>query len=651
MSVLERIGSPRDLRDLSRSDLEALCGEIRAFLVEAVQQTGGHISSSLGAAELTVALHRVFDSPRDKLVWDTGHQAYVHKILTGRRERFGTLRQLGGISGFLARSESDHDMFGAGHAGTSISAAHGMAVARDLRRETHHVVAVIGDGALTAGLAFEGLNNIGYLRTRVIVVLNDNGMSISPNVGALSRMLDDTRIELHRPQVPAVSRLVETLRTARAYRDLRHVAENVLDHLPAGDLAEEAARRILTSLKAILMPNVLFEELGFTYLGPVDGHDLGEIEHILQRARDLANGPVLVHVRTQKGHGYAPAEEDNQKWHGVSAAGSAPPAAPTYTKVFADSVREVMRADERVVAITAAMPSGTGLEPLFREIPGRVFDVGICEQHAVTFAAGLATQGIVPIVAIYSTFLQRGFDQVVHDVAIQGLPVVFAMDRAGIVGDDGRTHQGLFDIAYLRALPGIVLMAPKDEAELRDMVWTAARYAMAGRGPIALRYPRGTGTGASLDRLPRELEIGISETLREGGDVAILAYGTLATTALDAADLLALDGVRATVVNARFAKPLDAERILAIAARTPRIVTVEEHAVAGGFGSAVAELLADRGARAELEILGVPDEWVDHGAQKAWRHRFGLDAVGIAAAVRRRWPQLLRAVEATKTAG
>jgi 1-deoxy-D-xylulose-5-phosphate synthase len=318
--------------------------------------------------------------------------------------------------------------------------------------------------------------------------------------------------------------------------------------------------------------------------------------------------------------------------------------------VFADRVREVMRVDERVVAITAAMPSGTGLEPLFRELPGRVFDVGICEQHAVTFAAGLATQGIVPIVAIYSTFLQRGFDQVVHDVAIQGLPVVFAMDRAGIVGDDGRTHQGMFDIAYLRPLPGLVLMAPKDEAELRDMVWTAARHALAGRGPIALRYPRGAGTGASLERLPRELEIGISETLREGGDVAILAYGTLAGAALEAADLLAADGVRATVVNARFAKPLDAERFLAIAARTGRIVTVEEHAVAGGFGSAVAELLADRGARAELEILGVPDEWIDHGAQKAWRQRFGLDAGGIAAAVRRRWPRLLREGETTQTA-
>ncbi|MDE3113761.1 MAG: 1-deoxy-D-xylulose-5-phosphate synthase [Chloroflexota bacterium] len=651
MPILERIGSPRDLRGLSRDELLALCAEIREFTVEAVQRTGGHISSSLGATELTVALHRVFGSPRDKLVWDTGHQAYVHKILTGRRERFDSLRQAGGISGFLVRTESEHDAFGAGHAGTSISAAHGMAVARDLRGEDHHVVAVIGDGALTAGLAFEGLNNVGHLRTRVIVVLNDNGMSISPNVGAMSRMLDESRIELHRPQVAAVSRLTEALRTARPYRDFRRAVEAVLDHVPAGDLAEETARRLMTALKAILIPNVLFEELGFTYFGPVDGHDLFAVEHILERARDLRDGPVLVHVRTQKGHGYAPAEEDNEKWHGVSAKGTPPAAAPTYTKVFADAVREAMRQDERVVAITAAMPSGTGLAPLFDEMPGRLFDVGICEQHAVTFAAGLATQGIVPVVAIYSTFLQRGFDQIVHDVAIQGLSVVFAMDRAGIVGDDGRTHQGLFDIAYLRPLPGMVLMAPKDEAELRHMVWTAVRHAAERRGPIALRYPRGTGIGVATDDPLRELPIGVSETLREGGDVILLAYGTVVQAAEAAAELLARDGVEATVVNARFAKPLDAERILSLAARTPRIVTVEEHAAAGGFGAAVMELLAERGARADVEGVAVPDEWVDHGAQKVWRRRFGLDAEGIAAAVRRRWPQLVRAREVTETAG
>ncbi|HSW95549.1 MAG TPA: 1-deoxy-D-xylulose-5-phosphate synthase [Patescibacteria group bacterium] len=632
MTLLERIQSPADLRSLDHEELAQLCREIRQYTVDAVQQTGGHISSSLGATELTVALHRIFDSPRDKLVWDTGHQGYVHKLLTGRRERFGTLRQFGGISGFLVRTESEHDQFGAGHAGTSISAAQGMAVARDLKGGHEQVVAIIGDGALTAGMAWEALNDIGARRTRMIVVLNDNGMSIAPNVGAVSRML-------------------ETVRTAAPYRELKHVARTVLEHMPAGDLAEEARRRLFNSLKAIFIPNILFEQFGFTYFGPVNGHDLDAVEGVLRKARDFRDGPVFVHVHTQKGHGYGPAEEDNQKWHGVSATGAAPAQAPQYTKVFADAVAETMRREPSAVAITAAMPAGTGLAPLFKEFPTRLFDVGICEQHAVTFAAGLATQGIIPIVAIYSTFLQRGFDQVVHDVAIQELPVVFAMDRGGIVGDDGRTHQGLFDIAFLRPLPGIVLMAPKDEAELRQMVWTATRYASNGGGPIAFRFPRGTGTGAALDVPLTELPIGISETLREGADVAILCYGPVANDALVAADALAAVGIEATVVNARFAKPLDAERFLAIAARIGRVLTVEEHVIAGGFGSAVSELFVERGAKVDLEILGVPDEWVDHGAQKLWRKHFGLDAEGIAAAVRRRWPQLARDLSERESAG
>jgi 1-deoxy-D-xylulose-5-phosphate synthase len=632
MSLLERIQSPADLRTLDRGELAQLCREIRDYTVDAVQRTGGHVSSSLGATELTIALHRVFESPDDKLVWDTGHQGYVHKLLTGRRDRFSTLRQFGGISGFLVRTESEHDQFGAGHAGTSISAAQGMAVARDLKGGDEHVVAIIGDGALTAGMAWEALNDIGARRTRMIVVLNDNGMSIAPNVGAVSRML-------------------ETVRTAAPYRELKHVARTVLEHMPAGDLAEEARRRLFNSLKAIFIPNILFEQFGFTYFGPVNGHDLDELEGVLRKARDFRDGPVFVHVHTQKGHGYGPAEEDNQKWHGVSATGGSPAAAPQYTKVFADAVAESMRRETTAVAITAAMPAGTGLAPLFKEFPSRLFDVGICEQHAVTFAAGLATQGIIPIVAIYSTFLQRGFDQVVHDVAIQELPVVFAMDRGGIVGDDGRTHQGLFDIAYLRPLPGIVLMSPKDEAELRQMVWTAVRYAKNGGGPIAFRYPRGTGTGASLDAPLAELPIGISETLREGADVAILCYGPIAHDALTAADALARVGIEATVVNARFAKPLDVERYLALAARIGRVLTVEEHVIAGGFGSAVSELFVERGAKVELEILGVPDEWVDHGAQKLWRKHFGLDAEGIAAAVRGRWPQLARDVAERESAG
>jgi 1-deoxy-D-xylulose-5-phosphate synthase len=632
MSVLERVNDPRDLRGLPKDDLLKLCEEIRAYTVDMVQRTGGHISSSLGTVELTVALHRVFESPRDKLVWDTGHQAYIHKMLTGRRPHFETLRQFGGISGFLARSESQHDQFGAGHAGTSISAAHGMAIARDLKGEDWDVVAIIGDGALTAGMAFEGLNNIGHDKRRVIVVLNDNGMSIAPNVGAVSRML-------------------ETLRTASPYRGAKHVVRQVLDHMPAGELAEEARRRIFNSLKALLIPNLLFEQLGFTYFGPVDGHDLFAVESVLTKARDFKDGPVLVHLHTQKGHGYGPAEDDNVKWHGVSATGATKPAAPQYTAVFADAVREILKADEHAVAITAAMPGGTGLLPLFKEFPQRVIDVGICEQHAVTMAAGLATQGIVPIVAIYSTFLQRGFDQVLHDVAVQDLSVVFAMDRAGIVGDDGRTHQGLYDIAYLRPLPGLTLMAPKDEVELRDMLWTAYRHAAACRGSIGVRFPRGTGAGAQMPAAPRELPIGVSETLREGDDLVIVAYGHPVADALEAAEILAREGLQGTVVNARFAKPLDAERLLALAARTPRFVTVEEHVVAGGFGSGVAELLHERGARVEIEMLGIPDEHVDHGAQKLWRRHYGLDAEGIAAAVRGRWPQLVRSREPERTAG
>src|SRR5438067_2005242 len=511
MTVLDRIQQPRDLRLLHREELLELCREIREFTVESVQKTGGHISSSLGTVELTVALHRVFDSPRDKLVWDTGHQAYVHKMLTGRRGRFDTLRQFGGISGFLARSESEHDQFGAGHAGTSISAAQGMAVARDLKGDDTHVVAIIGDGALTAGMAFEAMNSIGHMRTRVIVVLNDNGMSIAPNVGAVSRML-------------------EALRTAQPYRGAKHIARQILEHMPGGELAEEARRRIFTSLKALFIPNILFEQFGFTYFGPVDGHDLFAVEGVLEKARDFGDGPVFVHVQTQKGHGYGPAEDDNVKWHGVSASGSAKATAPQYTAVFADAVREVLKADERAVAITAAMPGGTGLLPLFKEFPERPFDV-------------------------------------------------------------------------------------------------------------------------ALDAPLNEIPIGVSETLREGDGIAILAYGHPVAAALDAAEILARDGLEATVVNARFAKPLDEERILARAARIPRFVTVEEHVIAGGFGSAVGELLAERGARVDLEMLGVPDEHVDHGAQKLWRKHYGLDAEGIAAAVRRRWPRLAPLRKAEESAG
>jgi len=631
MSVLERVKGPRDLRGLTRDELLQLCRELREFTVDAVQKTGGHISSSLGTVELTVALHRVFDSPKDKLVWDTGHQAYIHKILTGRSARFDTLRQFGGMSGFLARSESEHDVFGAGHAGTSISAAHGMAIARDLKGEDFQVVAIIGDGALTAGLAFEGLNNIGHDRRRVIVVLNDNGMSIAPNVGAVSRML-------------------EAVRTAPPYREAKHVVRQVLDRMPGAELAEEARRRIFNSMKALLIPNLLFEQFGFTYFGPIDGHDLFAVQNLLEKARDFRDGPILVHLHTQKGHGYRPAEDDNIKWHGVSATGAAKPTAPQYTAVFANTVREILELDANTVAITAAMPGGTGLEPLFKEFPGRLIDVGIAEQHAVTMAGGLATQGVVPIVAIYSTFLQRAYDEVLHDIAVQDLSIVLAMDRAGIVGDDGRTHQGLYDIAYLRPMPGMTLMAPRDERVLRQMLFTAYRHAAAGRGSVGVRFPRGAGFGVPLDEPLAEIPLGVSETLREGADLAIVAYGHPVNAALKAAELLAADGIEATVIDARFAKPLDADRLLALAARVPRFVTVEEHVVAGGFGSAVAELLQERGASVEMEMIGIPDEHVDHGAQSLWRHHYGLDAEGIARKIRARWPQAVRAAARERSA-
>jgi 1-deoxy-D-xylulose-5-phosphate synthase len=440
------------------------------------------------------------------------------------------------------------------------------------------------------------------------------------------------------------------VRTATPYRGAKHIVRQVLDHMPAGEFAEEARRRFFTSLKALFIPNLLFEQFGFTYFGPVDGHDLFEVLNVLEKARDFRDGPILVHVHTQKGHGYGPAEDDNVKWHGVSAVGAAKPSAPQYTAVFADTVREILTRDPNTVAITAAMPGGTGLQPLFKEFPTRLIDVGICEQHAVTMAGGLATQGITPIVAIYSTFLQRAFDQVLHDIAVQDLSIVLAMDRAGIVGDDGRTHQGLYDIAYLRPMPGMTLMAPRDERDLRHMLFTAYRHAAAGRGSVALRFPRGTGIGAPLDEPLREIPIGTSETLREGDDVVIVAYGHPVSAALKAADALARDGIEATVVDARFAKPLDAERLLALGARIPRFVTVEEHVVAGGFGSAVAELMQERGARVEIEMIGIPDEHVDHGAQSLWRHHYGLDAEGIARAVHSRWPRLARVGSGSESA-
>jgi 1-deoxy-D-xylulose-5-phosphate synthase len=608
--LLDTIEDPSDLKTLTAEQLRELAADIRDELLATVPRTGGHLASNLGTVELTIALHRVFDSPRDKLVWDVGHQAYPHKLLTGRARRFHTLRQQHGLAGFLSRDESPHDQFGAGHAGTSISAALGMAVARDLAGEQHHVAAIIGDGGLTAGMALEALNHVGHSGTRLIVVLNDNQMSIAPNVGALARMLNRLR---------------------PGYHWAKDEAEQVVTRLPLGRQAWEVGKRVKRGVKSAVLPTLLWEELGFEYIGPVDGHDEAELEAVLRWVRDTCEGPTLVHLLTVKGKGYGPAEEDPVKLHGVSPPSSGSPGPATYTQVFGATLGRLMAEDERVVAITAAMPDGTGLTPLFKQFPQRAFDVGICEQHAVTFAAGLATQGLVPVVAIYSTFLQRAYDQVVHDVCVQNLPVVFALDRAGIVGDDGKTHQGMYDIAYLRVLPNMVVMAPRDENELRRMLYTAVEHAAARRGPIAVRYPRGAGLGVPLDPHPQALPLGQAELLRDGDDLAILALGSTVPAALEASELLAARDVSCAVVDARFAKPLDDGLILELADRVRGLITVEEHALAGGFGAAVLELLAEHRPGTAVVRIGVPDEFVEHGKQSSMRADVGLDPAGIVA--------------------
>ena len=618
--ILPRLRGPQDLKELGEDQLRQLAAEIRDTIIRTVARRGGHLGASLGVVELTLALHKVFDSPRDKIVWDTGHQAYGHKLVTGRYPLFHTLRQTGGLSGFLKRQESPHDVVEAGHAGTSISHAVGLARARDLRGQRHHVVAVIGDGALTAGMAFEALNHAGHLGTDLIVILNDNRMSIAPNVGALARYLNQ-------------------LRTDPTYTRVRAEIERVLEQVPrVGSQAVRWLQRLKDSLKYLVVPGMLFEALGFRYIGPVDGHRLGDLIRILEAVKRL-RGPVLVHVITQKGKGYAPAEGDPWTWHGPRpfdpATGKMEPGKagepPSYTTVFARTLVELARQDPRLVAITAAMPDGTGVATFAREFPDRAFDVGIAEQHAVALAAGLALGGLRPVVAIYSTFLQRAYDQIVHDVGLQRLPVIFAIDRAGIVGADGETHQGLYDIAYLRPLPGFVLMAPKDENELRHMLKTAVEYE---QGPVAVRWPRGAGVGVPLDEPLQALPIGRAELLRPGRDVALLAYGSMVHPALAAAALLAAEGIDAAVVNARFAKPLDEELLGEILAETGRAVTVEEHAAAGGFGSAVLEMAARHGIGARIRCLGVPDRIVEHGDPAHFRALFGLTPEGIAAAAR-----------------
>ncbi len=607
--LLDRVQRPQDLHSMTNGELEALAEEVRAELVRVVFETGGHLASNLGTVELTIALHSLLDSPNDKLVWDVGHQAYVHKLLTGRRDRFPTIRQHGGLCPFPERDESPHDVWGAGHASTSLSAALGMAIARDLQGEHNQVVAVIGDGGLTGGMALEAINHIGHIGKRLIVVLNDNGMSIAPNVGAINRVFNKIRLD-------------------GRYQVAKSSLGQIARRMPMGDTAWEASRRVKRSVKGLLVPSSFFEELGFEYIGPVDGHNIAEMRAALQTAMMIENRPVFIHAITQKGHGYEPAEADPVKLHGVSPAGGASGGPPKYQDIFGSAVGELMRRDRYITAVTAAMPDGTGLVPVLKEFPDRAFDVGICEQHAVTLAAGMATQGIVPIVAIYSTFLQRAYDQIIHDVCVQNLHVVFALDRAGFVGDDGRTHQGAFDLSYLSCIPNMVVASPKDEQELRDLLFTGIEHT----GPYALRYPRGSGTGVELRPGFRSIPIGTWETLREGSDVAILATGATIEPALKAAEELEAHGLSAAVVNARFIKPIDTSMLIGYASslRAKHILTIEENVLRGGLGSLVGLELQQAGiTNVRLDTIGIPDRFVEHGSQKIQRARYGLTAEAI----------------------
>ena len=618
-SILDSITSPADLRRINARHLQQVADELRAETINAVAVTGGHLGASLGVIELTVALHYIFDTPNDKLIWDVGHQAYPHKILTGRRDRIRTLRTGGGLSGFTKRSESEYDAFGAAHSSTSISAGLGMAVARDLSGQKHNVICVIGDGAMSAGMAYEALNNAGAMNRRLIVILNDNEMSIAPPVGAMSNYL--TR-----------------LLSSPMYMSLRGLGKQFADHLPQffkekASLAEELARGFVTG-------GTLFEELGFYYIGIVDGHDLEQLLPVLENVRDADNGPFLVHVRTEKGKGYAPAEASKDKYHGVvkfdvptGKQHKAASNAPSYTKVFGESLVKEAGKDDRIVAITAAMPGGTGVDIFGKAFPDRTFDVGIAEQHAVTFAAGLATQGYKPFVAIYSTFLQRAYDQVVHDVAIQQLPVRFVLDRAGLVGADGPTHAGSFDLAYLGCLPQFVIMAAADEAELVHMVATAATI---DDRPSALRYPRGDGVGVEMPTVGVPLEIGRGRIITEGTTVALLSLGTRLAECTKAAEILAAHGISTTVADARFAKPLDTDLVLRLAREHELLVTVEEGAI-GGFGAHVMQYLAESGAldRTNFKVRSMilPDVFIDHDSPPAMYAKAGLDANGIVAKV------------------
>jgi 1-deoxy-D-xylulose-5-phosphate synthase len=617
-SILANVNDPKDIRKLDIPSLNRLAVEIREMIIETVSRCGGHLASSLGAVELTLAIHKVFDTPRDKLVWDVGHQAYAHKIITGRKDRFHTLRQRGGVSGFPKRAESPYDCLDVGHSSTSISAATGMAEARCLKGEDFKVVVVIGDGSMTAGMAFEGLNWAGDRKKNLIIILNDNEMSISANVGAMSSYLN-------------------RIMTGQTMTRVKAEIKNFLKTIPSiGGQMVRFTQHVEESLKTLIVPGALFEDLGFTYVGPLEGHRLDHLIKNLENVRAM-EGPILVHVLTKKGKGYSFAENDPSRFHGIApfcvetGAAAADSAHPSYTQIFGRTLVRLARENPKIVAITAAMCDGTGLAPFAREHPERFFDVGIAEQHGVTFAAGLALEGFIPVVAIYSTFMQRAYDQVLHDVCMQNLPVVLALDRGGFVGDDGPTHHGLFDYSYLRSIPNMIVMAPKDENEFQHLLKTAVE---CGR-PASVRYPRGAGVGAIMDDAPRALPLGKAEVLCEGTDLAIVAVGSTVYPALAAAEQLRREGIHARVVNARFIKPLDLEVLGETARSVKKMLTVEENALMGGFGGAVLEALEQMGVHdVSVKRLGVGDEFVAHATQAELRSQYGIDEAGIVRAAR-----------------
>ncbi len=611
--LLDNVNTPGDLKNLSVSQLKQLAGEIRKYIIKTVSETGGHLASNLGVVELTLALHYHLNSPKDKIIWDVGHQCYTHKILTGRKDKLHTIRQYGGLSGYPKHSESIHDIIETGHSSTSISSALGLALARDLKNRNDRIYSVIGDGALTAGMAFEALNHAGHQGTNLKVILNDNEMSISPNVGALSHYLTRMRTD------PTVTRLKEDI-------------EFIINRIPKiGRTVTRSVERVKDGLKYLLLSGVLFEEMGFTYIGPLDGHNINELINNFKNA-DRIEGPVLIHINTKKGKGYQPAEKSPSKYHGVSpfkvnsGESKSEREYPTYSKIFGQTMVKIGRDDDSIVGITAAMPEGTGLSIFKERLPERFFDVGIAEQHAVSLGAGLARAGMKPVVALYSTFLQRGYDQVIHDVGIQNLPVTLAIDRAGIVGSDGETHQGVFDFSFLRPIPNLVVMAPKDENELQDMLYTAVNH----DGPAAVRYPRGEGRGVELASEPVEIPIGKGEMLREGKDLLIIAVGSRVYPAVKAAEILSGQGIEAGVINARFVKPLDNELLTSKIVEYKKVITVEEQVLAGGFGSSVLELINEAGLQdITVSRLGLPDEFIPHGSQDKMRSIYKIDKNGI----------------------